>query len=41
MFILLRKETNNESNRENKSNKNLNNVKIAKSFAISSSYSII
>ncbi len=41
IYTLLRKETNNESNRENKSNKNLNNVNIAKSIAISSSYSIV
>ena len=41
IYILLRRDTNNKSNRKNKSNKNLNNIDIAKSAAINSSYSII
>jgi hypothetical protein len=37
----LKKEINNENNKENKLNKNLNNVDIAKSIVVSNSYLII
>jgi hypothetical protein len=41
VYTLLRKETNNESDKKNKLNKNLNNVNIAKSIVVSNSYLII
>ncbi len=41
IYILLRKEIDNKSNRENKLNKNLNNINAAKSTIVSNSYLII
>jgi len=41
VYASLRRETNNESDKENKSNKNLNNVDAAKSIVVSNNYLII